>query len=240
MKPALFKIASKKKCYLVYGNLLILDIPFSKMSACVTELHNGKTDRKSLWTRQVFNLSEGFSLEYDEDGDQTITMSQDNMVFVEESPERSEIAEWLIKQLRQQRFNRFAVSLRNPKILISGFITTALTAILTTATILAINNEAVLRLLTGRNELTTFTTTHIGTNAIALAGILLIVAIMARAINGFINGGTRIIYKKETFDMGTYRQAKTAANANVNNLPVRVSAVSGNGRYSFARSYKID
>lgn len=128
----ILKIESKKKCYLLHDDILIVGIPFAKMQEAVAALKEGKTDSKSLWANYVFMLDDAFTMTYDPNV-KLLVLQQDKKRFAEDAPELEDIYAWLVKNLKIRHYLPHNVRAGKPKSLGLAFAAAVVIALLTGA-----------------------------------------------------------------------------------------------------------
>lgn len=117
----ILKINSKKKCYVIHNNLLLVDVPFDQLSECVAALNKGETGARLLWARYVYKLDNRFKMKNDR-AEGMLILNDGARKIVENAKELENIALWLSNHLKKRHFLSYSIPVSNLQKLIHGLI----------------------------------------------------------------------------------------------------------------------
>lgn len=184
----IFKVDSQKKCHVIHGDLLLINVPFTKLNSCVQALQNGKTDAKSLGAKHVFNLNANFKMESNP-ANHEIAMTDGTKTFVEDADEVEDIAYWLKKNLKRRYFFPSNVAVSNPRQLLKGLVAAICVSILALM-LFFIETLGLLNTVNAQNTVLKMIAYHLTTKNIMFTALLVIAVIILWSLTTFIKSRT--------------------------------------------------
>lgn len=225
----ILKIESKKKCYLLHDDILIVGIPFAKMQEAVAALKDGKTDSKSLWANCVFILDDTFTMTHDPNID-VLVLQQGKKRFTEDAPELEDIYNWLVKNLKTRHYLPHNERADKSKNLGFAFFTALVLAVIT-GSLAYLKFAGILPALNPQSRLAEVIAPFYNTGTIIVIGVILIIITQIIFLAGNLRKNK---YKTVYCKKDTQYKTITADVYNKQSKQNQANTRKSNGHYIFA------